>query len=108
MRELTRRGFSGRNWGIITPQFQDLRRVVLPVGEATMERAGRLRLISRVCYYAGLLTAVFAAISRITPLNLALARTTNISGRTILETSLVLFLICLASEARALGLASGG
>jgi hypothetical protein len=72
-----------------------------------MERADRLRLISRICYYVGWLAAVFAIISRVTPLNRALEHATNISGRNVLEASLLLFLISVASEVRAIGLASG-
>ena len=76
--------------------------------EVMMERPDRLRLISRVCYYVGLLAAVVAVILRVTPLNLALARATNFTGRNVLEASLLLFLICVASEARAIGLKSDG
>jgi ABC-type siderophore export system fused ATPase/permease subunit len=72
-----------------------------------MERADRLHLISRVCYYLGWVVALVAVIGHITKLNQALVSATNVSGRNLLEAGLLLFLICVASEVRAIGLASG-
>ena len=73
-----------------------------------MERAERLRSISRVCYYFGWVAALGAIIGHLTKLNRILERALNISVRNLLEAGLLLFLVCVASEARALGLASGG
>ncbi|MGI9104234.1 MAG: hypothetical protein ACR2IF_17475 [Terriglobales bacterium] len=73
-----------------------------------MERAERLRLISRVCYYLGWIAGVVAIIVRVAQFSKVLERATSITARNLLEATLLLFLVCVASEIRALGLVSGG
>jgi hypothetical protein len=71
-----------------------------------MQRSGRLRAISRVCYYLGWAAAAIAIGTHLMRLDVALTKAINVSGRNLLEASLLLFIICVASEARASGLAS--
>ena len=65
-----------------------------------MNRSERLHLISRLCYYLAWLSLLVAAVGHVTKLNALLLNTFNISGRNLLEACLVLFIACIASEAR--------
>jgi hypothetical protein len=71
-----------------------------------VDRVKRLQTISKACYYLGWLLAALATIIHVTKLDNWLADALRISGRNLLEGSLLLFIICLASEARAIAAAS--
>ena len=67
-----------------------------------MDRVNRLQAIARACYYLGWIVTVLAIICRVyRPLEYWLEHTTRISGRNLMETSLLLFVICMASGVRA-------
>jgi len=68
-----------------------------------MDRLPRLRMISKVTYYLGWAAFAVAVIGHLTRMNTTLQSATRISGRNLLEASLLLFLVCIASEVRALG-----
>lgn len=72
-----------------------------------MERSERLQLTGRGCYYLAWLLALLAAVGHFTRLNVTLGDTLNISGRNLLEASIVLFVACIATEVRLLALTSG-
>src|ERR1035437_4098439 len=71
----------------------------------TMSHVIRLQLIGRVTYYVGWIVLVCGGL-----LHLNIARTlflaVNLSKRSLLEVSVVCFLICIASELRAHALPS--
>ncbi len=68
-----------------------------------MTRTERLSMTSRVCYYLGWIAAVAAAAVHVGSLENWLLAVARFRGRNLLETSLLFFLICLASEVRAIG-----
>lgn len=71
-----------------------------------MDRVSRLRNIAKGSYYLGWTLTVVAIIVHITKLAPGFGRLTGISDRNLLEAGALLFLICLASEARAAGFGS--
>ena len=69
-----------------------------------MDRSVRLRLVSRICYYLAWFSAALAVLIHVSRLDLKISEITHISARNLLETAVLLFLICIASEVRALAL----
>jgi hypothetical protein len=68
-----------------------------------MDRVNRLHAIARACYYLGWIVTALAVICRVVrPLEVWLSNTTRITGRNLVETGLLLFIICVASEVRAI------
>jgi hypothetical protein len=66
-----------------------------------MDRSARLRLIGRVTYYVGWIALLCGGLIHV---NLATAffLSIGLTKRNLFETSLVCFVICMASEVRAL------
>jgi hypothetical protein len=75
--------------------------------EVGMERADRLHMVARACYYLGWVMAIIAAIDTFAKMDKALLAATSVSGRNLLEASFLFFVISVASEVRALGATSG-
>ncbi len=73
-----------------------------------MGRFARLNLIARITYYLGWIAAIIAALLHIAKFGSALQRTVNVSDRNLLQASLLLFAICMASELRALVFTAAG
>lgn len=71
-----------------------------------MDRVSRLRNIAKGSYYLGWTLTVVAIIIHITKLAAKFGRLTGISDRNLLEAGVLLFIICVASEVRAAGVAS--
>ena len=69
-----------------------------------MDRAQRLRLISKVCYYLAWVCLLIVVVVQVGRLHGPLLELTHVSGRNLLEACAMLFLACVASEARALGI----
>ena len=73
-----------------------------------MDHLTRLNLIARITYYLGWIAGVAAALLHIAKFGSALQRTVNVSDRNLLQASLLLFAICMASELRALAYTAAG
>ncbi len=71
-----------------------------------MDRVSRLRNIAKGSYYLGWTLSIVATIMHITKLAPMFGRLTGITDRNLLEAGVLLFIICVASEARAAGVAS--
>ena len=69
-----------------------------------MDRSVRLHLVARICYYLAWLSAALAVLIHLLRLDLKVSEMTHVSGRNLLESAVLLFVICIASEARALGM----
>ena len=69
-----------------------------------MERAQRLRLIGKVCYYLGWAALILAVIWHLGRLELSVHTFARLSGQNLLEGCVALFVASIASEARALGI----
>jgi hypothetical protein len=65
-----------------------------------MDHLARLQLAARTTYYLGWLTAILAALMHIAKI----ATLLSASPRNVLEASLLLFVICMASGVRAVAL----
>jgi len=70
-----------------------------------MDRSDRLRLVSRICYYLAALFAAIAAVTHLMGVSPSVAHVAHITGRNELEAAVLLLLISIASEARAMGMA---
>jgi hypothetical protein len=66
-----------------------------------MDHLARLNLVARITYYLGWIAAILAGLVRIAKFGSALERMVNLSDRNLLEASLLLFVICVASALRA-------
>ena len=68
-----------------------------------MNSVNRLHAIARACYYLGWIATGLAIVCRVVrPLEVMLSNATRISGRNLVETALLIFIICVASEVRAI------
>jgi len=70
-----------------------------------MDHARRLQMVARACYYLGWALALFAFADVALKLDKSLIASIGISGRNLLEASFLFFLICTASQVRAIGAA---
>ena len=70
-----------------------------------MNRSDRLHLISKSCYYLAWAGTLAAVLGHLTKFDQTLFNVIGISGRNILEASVLLFIACVASEIRAIGIA---
>ena len=66
-----------------------------------MEHLARMQLVGKITYYLGWVTALCGALAHFTVATRVFALT-NLSKRNFLEASVLFFLICTASELRAL------
>lgn len=69
-----------------------------------MDRSVRLRLVSRISYYVAWLSAALAVVIHLANVDMKLSQIIHVSARNFLEAAVLLFVICIASEARAMGL----
>ena len=62
-----------------------------------MDHLARLHLVARITYYLGWITAILGALMHVAKIDIWLSA----SLRNLLEASFLLFVICIASEIRA-------